>query len=333
MTRIDINTGKKIGKLPDYSVLQYDAINGADYDNRKPNIDVCCGGGVAPDPDNPVLPYTLLKQGKTFVALVNDKQELGPLSTGRTSNAAPFSTIECGCLFWFGLTRPTAQPMPSLSGLTVKMTLTPGIGAPAVTKLFPLYSYITPTWVENNAMLSLTTDWFCFATKVTANFYDLLQGGAVFTNQLVGPAGSYPIAFQTTQILNNDWANVTNGPFSSDIGKNILRTGFPDKYPTLAQEPAFYSLKTNYYGLSVNTAPLSNNVGTKVWWSGQPLDPPNLPLFYAAWALNPIALGNTFACGILTYLTGGVNFSAAFRDEWWNALNFDPANQPRLHLP
>lgn len=331
MTRIDRDTGKKIGKLPDYSSLQYDEEFGADYDNRKPNVDVCCG--VEEEPENPDIPYLLLKQGKTFVALVNNKEVTTPLASGSTSSAAPGSNVECGLLLWFGLQRPTSQPAPAFTGLKVVTRITPGIVAPALTRTFPLYDYTTPTWVDTNIMMGITIDWFCFSTRVTKFLYDYLQSGAVINSQLWGPAGAYGPTFLTNQTLNSGWADVTNGTFSTDIGKNALRTSFPDKFPTFAQEPGFYSLKTHFYGGTPGLPPGTNNPGTMVWWTGQPLDPPNIPTMFTAWALNPLPLGNSFAAGILTYNTGGVDFVGSYRDEWWMALNFDTANQPRLHLP
>lgn len=330
MTRIDHDTGKKIGRLPDYSKLQFDAQNGATYDNLKPNVDMCCTD--EPHPENPVLPYTQLKQAKTHIALVTDKEVLGPLATGSTDSAAPFTTVKCGAIFWFGLQRSTVDPVPSLANLYLQSTVTPGIAAPSITRIWPLSSYTVPTWSAVDPLTSTTTDWFSFRTDVTKFFYDFLQGGAVINSQLFGPGGSYGLLFQVTQTLNSGWSNVTNGVVATDIGKNVLRTGFPNKYPTYGQEPGFYPLRTAHYGAAPNTAPSTNTTNITVWWSGDPLDPMNLPTLFACWSLNPVNLGSSFSCGILNYLTGGVDFTGIYHDDWWQALHFADSNPPRLHL-
>lgn len=330
MTRIDRDTGKKIGRLPDYSQLQFDAQNGATYDDLKPNVDMCCLD--EPEPENPVIPYSGLKQAKTHIALVTDKQELGPLTTGPTSAAAPFTVVECGAIFWFGLERSTSSPIPPLTGLYLTSTITPGIVAPPVTKIWPLSTYTVPTWSSIDTFTSTSIDWFSFRTDVTEEFYDFLQAGAVINSQLSGPGGSYGLLFQTTQTLNNGWSNVINGVVAKDVGKNVLRTGFPDKYPTFAQEPSFYVLHTAQYGAAPNTAPITNTVNIASWWTGNPLDPMNLPTTYACWSLDPGNLGSSFSCGILNYLPGGVDFTGPYRADWWQALHFLNSNPPRLHL-
>lgn len=330
MTRIDRDSGQKIGRLPDYSNMMYHPDIGATYDNLKPTVEMCCNED--PAPENPVLPYSILRQAKTHISLVVDKEVLGALPTGTTSGAAPFSTVECGAIFWFGLVRPIGDPIPPLTGLHLSTTVTPGVSSPPLTKIWPLSAYTSPTWTANDPMLAIATDWFAFRTNVTQFFYEFLQNGAVFESQLFGPAGDYGPAFQTSQTLNDKWSNVTNGAaVKEDVGKMVLRTGFPNKFPTLAQEAGFYPLRTVGYGPTPNSLPGSNTVGVSTWWSGDPLDPMNLPSFYTNWSVAATNLGTSFSCGVLHYPPGGVDFTGVYRNDWWQSLNFLDSNPPRLH--
>lgn len=330
MTRIDRDTGQKIGRLTDYSNLMYHQDIGATYDNLKPNVEMCCNED--PAPENPVLPYSILRQAKTHISLVVDKQTLSALPTGTTKDAAPFCTVECGAIFWFGLVRSIVDPIPSLTGLYLSTTVTPGLSSSTLTKIWPLSAYTSPTWTANDQILAIATDWFAFRTNVTKQFYEFLQNGAVFESQLFGPAGGYGLAFQTSQTLNDQWSNVTNGGVvKADVGKMVLRTGFPDRYPTVAQEAGFYTLQTVGYGPTPNSAPSSNTVNVSTWWSGDPLDPVNLPTFYTNWSVVATNLGTSFSCGVLNYLTGGVSFAGVYRNDWWKSLNFLDSNPPRLH--